>query len=74
MQEKTNGFWTKLKEKLSSRKLWAALTAAGIALAAALAGDALTPEVVDALQCAAAAAIAYIFGEGAVDTARELKK
>lgn len=60
----------KIKEKLSSRKLWAAILAAVAALAAACFGEELTPEIVSALKCAVTAAIAYIFGEGAVDVAR----
>lgn len=63
-----------LREKLSSRKLWAAVLAMGISLTAVFFGDMLTAEMVDALECAAAAAVAYIFGEGAVDAARSLKK
>lgn len=60
----------KFKEKLSSRKLWAAVLAGVAALVAACFGEELTPEIVSALKCAVTAAIAYIFGEGAVDVAR----
>ena len=60
----------KFKEKLSSRKLWAAILAGAAALVAACFGEELTPEIVSALKCAVTAAIAYIFGEGAVDVAR----
>lgn len=60
----------KIKEKLSSRKLWAAILAGVAALVAACFGEELTPEIVSALKCAVTAAIAYIFGEGAVDVAR----
>ena len=60
----------KLREKLGSRKLWAAILAGVAALVAALCGEELTPEIVSALKCAVTAAIAYIFGEGAVDVAR----
>lgn len=60
----------KIKEKLASRKLWAAILAGVAALVAALCGEELTPEIVSALKCAVTAAIAYIFGEGAVDVAR----
>lgn len=60
----------KIKEKLSSRKLWAAILAGAAALTAACFGEELTPEIVSALKCAVTAAIAYIFGEGAVDVAR----
>ena len=60
----------KLKEKLGSRKLWAAVLAGLSALIMALCGEELTPESVAALRCAVTAAIAYVFGEGAVDVAR----
>ena len=60
----------KLREKLGSRKLWAAILAGVAALVAACFGEELTPEIVSALKCAVTAAIAYIFGEGAVDVAR----
>ena len=38
--------------------------------AVSLLGEELTPETVSALECVVGAAIAYIFGEGAVDVAR----
>ena len=60
----------KLKQKLSSRKLWAAVIAVIVVLAVSLLGEELTPEIVSALECVVGAAIAYIFGEGAVDIAR----
>lgn len=60
----------KLKQKLSSRKLWAAIIAVAVVLLAMLLGDTLTPEIVAALECVVGAAVAYIFGEGAVDIAR----
>ena len=60
----------KLKQKLSSRKLWAAIIAVIVVLAVSLLGEELTPETVFALECVVGAAIAYIFGEGAVDIAR----
>ena len=60
----------KLKQKLSSRKLWAAIIAVVVVLLAMLLGDTLTPEIVAALECVIGAAVAYIFGEGAVDIAR----
>ena len=60
----------KIREKLCSRKLWAAILAGAAALVAACFGEELTPEIVSALKCAVTAAIAYIFGEGAVDVAR----
>ena len=60
----------RIREKLCSRKLWAAILAGAAALVAACFGEELTPEIVSALKCAVTAAIAYIFGEGAVDVAR----
>ena len=69
-----SGFWKTVREKLSSRKLWAAVLSMGISLTAVFFGELLTAEMVDALECAAAAAVAYIFGEGAVDAARQLHK
>ena len=60
----------KLKQKLSSRKLWAAIIAVIVVLAVILLGEELTPETVAALECVVGAAMAYIFGEGAVDVAR----
>ena len=60
----------KLKQKLSSRKLWAAIIAVIVVLAVTILGEELTPEIVAALECVVGAAVAYIFGEGAVDVAR----
>lgn len=60
----------KLKQKLSSRKLWAAIIAVIVVLAVTILGEELTPETVAALECVVGAAMAYIFGEGAVDVAR----
>lgn len=59
-----------IKQKLTSRKLWAAVLTALAAIVVALCGEELTPEVISALKCAVTAAVAYIFGEGAVDIAR----
>lgn len=58
------------KQKLSSRKLWAAILAALGAILVALLGEDLSPEIVSALHAAVMACIAYICGEGAVDVAR----
>ena len=60
----------KLKQKLSSRKLWAAIGAVVLTMVTALFGENLTPEMVEALRVAVGGLIAYIFGEGAVDIAR----
>lgn len=58
------------KQKLSSRKLWAAVLAAVFAAAVALFGEELDAETVDVLQTGIYGLIAYIFGEGVVDVAR----
>ena len=58
------------KQKLSSRKLWAALLAAVFALLTALFGEELPAEMVTVLRTGIYGLIAYIFGEGAVDVAR----
>ncbi len=60
----------RLKQKLSSRKLWAAIIAVIVVLAVTILGEELTPETVATLECVVGAAMAYIFGEGAVDVAR----
>ncbi len=60
------------KQKLSSRKLWAAILAAGFAVAVALFGEELDAETVDVLKTGIYGLIAYIFGEGVVDAARVL--
>ena len=54
------------KQKLSSRKLWAAV----FAVVTALLGDDLPAEMVTVLRTGIYGLIAYIFGEGAVDVAR----
>lgn len=61
----------KLKQKLSSRKLWAAIASAILCIVAACFGEELTPEVVEVLKYAVAACVTYIFGEGIVDVARQ---
>lgn len=58
------------KEKLTSRKFWAAILAAAGAIVCALFGEELATDTVAALQCGTNALIAYIFGEGAIDLAR----
>ena len=58
------------KQKLSSRKLWAAVMAAVFAVVTALLGDDLPAEMVTVLRTGIYGLIAYIFGEGAVDVAR----
>ncbi len=55
------------KEKLLSRKFLAAAVTAVICILTALFEADLSAETVEALRCASATAIAYIFGEGLVD-------
>lgn len=59
-----------LKQKLLSRKFWVAVLVALGSLAAALFGEDIPADTLEALRCAAAAGVAYICGEGAVDAAR----
>lgn len=59
-----------IKAKLASRKLWAAIIAAVASIAVAIFDESLTAETVQALDGVVTAAVAYIFGEGAVDIAR----
>lgn len=58
------------KQKLTSRKFWAALIGFITALLIAFGVDNLTIEQVVALITAAITLIAYIIGEGIVDAAR----
>lgn len=58
------------KSKLSSRKLWAAIVAVLVVVLTVFVGEDLTPELTSALECIVFTAVAYIFGEGAVDIAR----
>lgn len=53
--------------KLTSRKLWAAVAAFVAALIVALGGDAETAETVTGLIMAGATAVAYIVAEGLID-------
>ena len=59
-----------LKNKLASRKLWAAIVAVLVVVLTVFVGEDLTPELTSALECIVFTAVAYIFGEGAVDIAR----
>lgn len=61
-----------LKQKLGSRKLWAAIAAAAICVVSAVMGEELTPEYVEILHYAVTACVAYIFGESAVDILRQI--
>ena len=55
--------------KLTSRKFWLAMAAFITELIVALKGDAETAETISGMIMAGATVIAYIFGEGLIDTA-----
>ena len=58
------------KSKLTSRKFWAAVTGFVTAIMVAFKVDELTIEQVTSVISASAVLIAYIIGEGLVDSAR----
>jgi len=58
------------KQKLTSRKFWAAVTGFVTAIMVAFGANDLTIEQVVGLITAASTLIAYIIGEGMVDAAR----
>ena len=58
------------KQKLTSRKFWAAVTGFVTAILVAFKMDKLTIEQVVSVISASAVLIAYIIGEGMVDVAR----
>ena len=58
------------RQKLSSRKLWAAVICAVFAIVTAIFGEELSAETVEVLKTGIYGLIAYIFGEGVVDVAR----
>lgn len=58
------------KQKLTSRKFWAAVTGFITAILVAFKVDELTIEQVVSVVSASAVLIAYIIGEGMVDVAR----
>lgn len=60
------------KQKLSSRKLWAAVLSVVLMCVSAIFGEEMTAEVAEVLKTAVYGLIAYIFGEGIVDAAREV--
>lgn len=61
------------RQKLSSRKFWAAVTGFTTAILVAFKVDELTIEQVVSVISASAVLIAYIIGEGLVDANRESK-
>lgn len=58
--------------KLTSRKLWCAIAAGVVMVLTAVYGENLTPEMVDVIKTGVGVLAAYIFGESAVDIARQL--
>lgn len=58
------------KQKLTSRKFWAAVTGFVTAIMVAFGANDLTIEQVASIISASAVLIAYIIGEGMVDAAR----
>ena len=60
------------KQKLSSRKLWAAVLSVVLMCVSAVFSEEMTAEVAEVLKTAVYGLIAYIFGEGIVDAAREV--
>lgn len=62
------------KQKLTSRKLWAALVGVVVGLAAAFGIDGNEYAEVAGIVTSAVSVMAYIFGESAVDAARENNK
>lgn len=62
------------KQKLTSRKFWAAVITFATSLLVAFGVSELTIEQVVAVITAGSAMIAYIIGEGLVDSARVAKK
>lgn len=61
------------KQKLSSRKLWAAVAGFATALAAAFGIDSMTAEQIAAVITAVGVLVTYIIGESCVDASREKK-
>lgn len=60
-----------LKQKLSSRKLWAAVAAFAVAVCVLFGVDTLTVEHITALISAVGVMVAYIIGESCVDASRK---
>ena len=61
-----------LKQKLASRKLWAAIFAAVLCIVFACTGDMIAPEAADLIKTAVYVVMAYIFGESGVDIFRQI--
>lgn len=63
-----------IMQKLGSRKLWAAIAAALLCVLTAFFGESIPPEMAEYVRMGAGSLIAYVFGEAAVDVAREIGK
>lgn len=63
-----------LIQKLGSRKLWAAVAAALLCVLTAIFGENVPVELAEYIRTGAYALIAYVFGETAVDVARQFAK
>ena len=61
----------KLKQKLSSRKLWAAIVGVVVGLAAAFGIESNEYAQIAGIVTSAVSVLSYIFGEASVDAARE---
>lgn len=61
-------------QKLGSRKMWAAIAAALLCVLTALFGEEIPADMAEYIKTGAGALIAYVFGEAAVDVAREISK
>lgn len=58
------------KRKLSSRKLWAAIAAAILAVVTVVFGSEMETELAEIAKTGIYSLIAYVFGESAIDAAR----
>lgn len=60
------------RAKLTSRKLWCAIASGVVMALTVLFGEGLTPEMVGIIRSGIGVLVAYIFGESAVDVARQM--
>lgn len=63
-----------ISQKLTSRKMWAAIAAAVMCVITAVFGENIPAELAEYIRTGAYVLIAYVFGEAAVDVAREIGK
>lgn len=64
----------KLKQKLSSRKLWVTIVGIVIGLAAAFGIEENDYAQIAGIVTSAVSVVGYVFGESSVDAAREINK